>query len=559
MLTVALLALPRHAEGAANGVQVTIQAQPRFETESPRARGAGIEIEARLIDDTGAPLGGARVRVDITETAAPPPFEPCSAEARPSRRADTLVTGADGRLCVRVLDAKPSGVLALSYDGDGLHLAARAELALHAARSELALSFRAPSLELDLDQPLHRLELKYAGAAPDTHLSLELALHEPSHQTTLAGSEWLQTKDTLAFTLRSEDLGAPGPARLIARFPGSAEHLPTQAEAVALRVARVTLEGAVLGLDESGVDVEVTAHTRAGPPTSGSIQASIAGAPVATTSLVDGQGRLHLPRLTPLPRAVLLTYRADDAWWLPGAPLELELSGARAGSATARWPWLVMLMPIAYVCSRALQRPAPRKPPRRPRPHAPRPALASREPPTEPISGWLGTVRDAHEGTPVVGARVEAVLPSMRAAASAVRALTDAAGRFALPALPEPVGEGARLKVWAPLHTEVDRPLPPHGRVDIALISRRRSLLRRLVRWARSMGPPWHQATEPTPKEIVDVALRRGELATARWAEAVEVAAFGSTDVDEAHEAALRAREPAWQKPREASSRDHET
>jgi hypothetical protein len=44
----------------------------------------------------------------------------------------------------------------------------------------------------------------------------------------------------------------------------------------------------------------------------------------------------------------------------------------------------------------------------------------------------------------------------------------------------------------------------------------------------------------------VNVALRRGEPHTARWAEDVETAAFGSTEVDVSLEAALRGQEPAW-------------
>jgi hypothetical protein len=83
--------------------------------------------------------------------------------------------------------------------------------------------------------------------------------------------------------------------------------------------------------------------------------------------------------------------------------------------------------------------------------------------------------------------------------------------------------------------------------VALALTLRKRALLERLVRWARAAGPPWHRTAEPTPGEVADVALRRGDRETALWAEGIQNAAFAAADVEEHHEAALRAREPAWQ------------
>jgi hypothetical protein len=79
------------------------------------------------------------------------------------------------------------------------------------------------------------------------------------------------------------------------------------------------------------------------------------------------------------------------------------------------------------------------------------------------------------------------------------------------------------------------------------LTSRRRAVLRRLVRWARAPGSPWSRGGEPTPGEVAAVAARRGDPRTAHWAEGVQAAAFGGAPVDEAVEAALRAAEPAWQ------------
>jgi hypothetical protein len=156
-------------------------------------------------------------------------------------------------------------------------------------------------------------------------------------------------------------------------------------------------------------------------------------------------------------------------------------------------------------------------------------------------------VTDAHDGQPIAGARITALLPSLREDNLGVSAISDADGHFVLPPLRETIPEGAQLRVSSRFHSEQLRPLPPQGRVSVTLTSRKRALLERLVRWARSAGPPWYRSSEPTPGEVVDVALRRGDHETAHWAEGVQSAAFAGADVEEHHEAALREQEPGWQ------------
>jgi hypothetical protein len=332
----------------------------------------------------------------------------------------------------------------------------------------------------------------------------------------------------------------------VARYLGSALAAPAQAEIVALRVASVALSAEVVALRSGGAELRVRAQTSAGPP-SGWIEASEAGELVGASALSEGTTQLQVTTRSPLPVTLSLRYRADDPWWLPTEPIELILA-APASEAPARWPWLLLLTPIGYVCLRALQRPAQRqaKPSRR---RKAAPALGLRAATELETAGWRGRVTDAHDGLPIVGARVEALLPTLRATTNGPVAMTDASGQFELPALLHALPEGARLYVTAPLHTEVERPLPPQGRVDIVLMSRRRNLLRRLVRWARSLGPPWARSTggEPTPADIAGVALRRGELKTARWAESIQAAAFSDVEVDQTLEASLRAQEPSWQ------------
>jgi len=73
--------------------------------------------------------------------------------------------------------------------------------------------------------------------------------------------------------------------------------------------------------------------------------------------------------------------------------------------------------------------------------------------------------------------------------------------------------------------------LPVAGELEIALVSRRRKLLERLVQWARRRGPPFDARPEPTPAQVRRAA-ESAMPAAAEWASAIERAAFDRDDVD---------------------------
>jgi hypothetical protein len=543
------------APPAEQPVRVTIQAQPRFDgAHASRLAGAdpSIEVSAALVGDTGAPIVGADVSMALANGERGANIQPCSPgpPARTTQRETSLQTGEGGLLCVRVSGASSDNSLRLRFAGDDVHLSVTASIPLQPAPAPSSLSFDAPSLELDLDQPSLKLRLSLLPSSDERIPEIDLELVDGGRTTPLQTSGWNRSDGTLWFSIDTEQLGTPGPARLVARMaprPGTLEP-PARAEAIALRVATVRL-GAELSTDDSGARVvQVRAETRApGPTPSGWVEATHDGEPeaVAAAPLVQGSARLALGE-SRTSGDITLNYHSDDPWWLPGEPLVLSID-EEAPRAPRRWPWLALLAPIGYVCLRSLQRPAQRKserrPPPKPRTRAPGLAVDA----SAPLSGWVGSVSDAHDGQPIVGARVQVLLPSFRdSEPSALTAVADARGAFQLPALQHPLPEGARLRVWAPLHSEVERPLPPQGRVSITLTSRRRAVLRRLIRWARALGAPWARGGEPTPGEIADIAVRRGDPRTARWAESIQAAAFGRAPVDEALEAALREAEPTW-------------
>jgi len=101
-------------------------------------------------------------------------------------------------------------------------------------------------------------------------------------------------------------------------------------------------------------------------------------------------------------------------------------------------------------------------------------------------------------------------------------------GRFELRAAS--VGEFDELVVEGLLHAELRQPVPPCGELDISLVLRKRKLIDRLVTWAKKRGRPFDAAPEPTPGHVRRAA--GADFGTARWADAVEKAAYGGDDVD---------------------------
>jgi hypothetical protein len=535
-----LCAAARNTEDAP---KVTVQALPRFEELRCLDSSGQLEVRGRLLDDVGMPL--ADVPIELARgSGASVQATPCGAARG---RSHPLRTDATGEICVALPKAHASGSLTLRFAGDSLHLPAEGELALEPHAKTLRLAFDSPSLELDLDQPEQRLTLQLSsdGTAADGALpTVAVQLEEAGRLRPVPTRDWSRAGNSLSFSVDSSDLGAPGPARLLAQVEGAA-----QAEAVALRSTSVRLERAsvTVGADSETVELQIAAQSRAGAPTSGWVEVSLDEQVLASSPLVNGVASLQAPLAAAASTPWLARYHSDDPWWQPGAPLPIDVTSPTEREP-ARWPWLVLLAPVGYVCVRALQRPGFRKPPRIPRrsPTAsPATTLASAD--VAAPSGWSGTVRDAHDGRPISGARVTAALPSLLAEAGGASTVSDAYGHYVLPPLREPIPEGAQLLVASRLHSDFQRPLPPQGRVDVTLTSRRRALLGRLVRWARSAGPPWHRATEPTPGEIANVAVRRGDLDTARWAESVQAAAFDHSEVDDEREAAVQAVEPPWQ------------
>jgi hypothetical protein len=157
-------------------------------------------------------------------------------------------------------------------------------------------------------------------------------------------------------------------------------------------------------------------------------------------------------------------------------------------------------------------------------------------------------VTDAHDGTPVVGARVSLLIPAFDGEGVAATTTTTEDGSFALRALSADRPAGARLRVSAPHHATLTEPLPRDGVLSISVVARRRALIERLVNWARQAGRPWSRGPEPTPLALARVARGEKRQDVEIWATAINEAAFGHAPPDELHDDALLRGEPPIQR-----------
>jgi hypothetical protein len=152
-------------------------------------------------------------------------------------------------------------------------------------------------------------------------------------------------------------------------------------------------------------------------------------------------------------------------------------------------------------------------------------------------------VVDAHDRVPLVGALVFVVsrdfLGERRLAQT--RSGDDGSFAFDLTLAWSPV---LTLVVEASLHTTLKQNLPKPGRLSVALVSRRRALLDRLVAMANAAGGGWiPNVGEPTPGHIVSAANIEQRRDVEQWARSVEGAAFGPIAVDATVEAEVSALE----------------
>lgn len=543
-LPILMLAMAAIATPAAGAPTLKVHGAIRFDAHAARRHGR-LVVEGRTLDDAGAAVARVGLRVGVARSGSPVP-SPETTTCSPSPTPANPVSDEAGRFCFEL--ALPLGAYEVSLEAPGTALLAEArqtfavDLAKRAARLRFdpepgvvlldGFSGTVEVLaELDEDEPA-------AGAGLELELSTE-AGPTLARATTSAGGR-------ATFAVAPESLGPPGRGALIVRFAGDAATMAAErAQPIERRaVVVLTPPASARGAPEDGIPLAVMAHTRFGATPTGTVEALVGGATVGAASVVGGRADL-VAVFAPEGAAhasVVVRYVPDEPFYVAGAPANVRVE-VRAPSSLRQAPLVLgALAAFAWVLAgRAARKRRTMTPAREVRADtAGTPRMELVAPSARGVRGWSGRVVDAHEGVPLAGARVAIERPGMVGAETLASAFTDGDGLFALDAAGSTAG--ATLTAEGPLHAGLTRPLPVPGRVEIALVSRKRKLLDRLVAWARRRGPPFDARPEPTPG---DVGRAAGEgRPEKRWADAVERAAFDDAEVDARREKEVRDLEP---------------
>lgn len=529
----------------------------RFEASAMAAGGRTLVV-GTLVDDTGRPVSEGLVHLrgmsaDGTAAALPRP-EACAG----SSEAGTLGPGSDsgtpslrsdraGRFCATFVSDVPAIELRFhdprGFFDDGVH-----KLIAEATRQGIELRFVPSLTTLDLQREAQRIEV--AVRAPSPLFTASAPLPIALYAVTARGEELLAqgtcpTGASTGLTFASSRIKAPGPLELAVRFAGSDGLQPAEARIRLVATTRVqlALSRTPERADPSeGIAIDVALGSSAGAVTSGSVEARLGGQTVGISRVDRGSAHVVARFVRRGARAELeLRYLPSEPWWVAGHPLAVTAELAPRGRFGS-WLWLVAITALALWLVRGWRRPprVPRAPSVLGEPRRPPAAAVVVVEADQSFAGWRGNVSDAHETTPVAGAEVSLFGPPPERALL-VRTTTDAEGHFELPG-----ADGADLVFSAssPWHSEFTCPAPPHGRLRVDLVSRRRNLLTRLVRWAERRGPMGRGLGEPTPAEVVRQARRSKRPDVAEWAGAVEQTAFGPAPVDDQVESQVLSREP---------------
>jgi hypothetical protein len=515
-----------------------VSGKASFESEAQR-RGDTFQVTATLSDEVGRPLPNAEVRLRAEQPAGAPTLRRCGDPRAGSGTELVVLTDKLGRVCVEATGIT-FGAVELSYqDPRGYIERATARVRLpEDVRAAYEVGFDPPVTTLPLDQPVQEVALVAralgAGSAP-AGAELVLSMGADGVERELGRTALDGLAETHRLTLTSGTFERPGPARLVGRLMSRSGDELAKAMLPVLRSVTVRLSvgaGAPIGV-QPGSALTVRVESALGATPAGVVEARSLGRSVAAARVSGGAATLTIPAdgSVDLGSSLTLEYVGAGPGWLSGPAVELRVLPASASYARyVLWVLAAAFAALAVVLGW-----------RRP----PRPRPVTEPPPRVPASvevlesfgasgGYQGSVRDAHEGFAITPAVVRFIGDSPnRPVLFEARTSTDGTFHVAASSFPP----GTRVEVTAPLHATLLAPLPGPGVLKLSLVSRRRALLERLVRWAERRGKPWTRAQgEPTPAHIAEVAAQEAEPNVERWARRLEHLAFGPSPPDAASE-----------------------
>lgn len=523
-----------------------------------------VTLRGQIADDVGASLGKATVRIEAVDAdgrvAHLPAGAPCSLDDAASVRTDgdtyVVTTSERGDFCVK----KPGDAKGLTFHARfvGNNFFDETETKTSPApaseqRARTLLRFESPPTEIDLERESVNVvvSLKIDRADADRLAALG-AMRREGLAVSLEderGGELAKATTggdgRARFELKAKDLASPGNGELRARFAGDGPLAPSTISVPVMRSAVVHLSATdpERGDPEAGIPIDVVAGSDHGVVDGGIVEALIGTDSVGSGNVVKGKARVVVSFAAghrgEVP--VTLRYISGAPFWRPGREIQVVLGVA----GPSLWRHLLLGGLVAALTGWIVAK-------WRRSPETMRPESASLPPPSgrpeivvvdrpSGIRGWKGTVTDAHDGFPIAGARLRVVSVGFDGERTLAEVTTDETGAFSLDA---EAPEGARLVVEGDLHATYQQALPPPSLIRVALVTRRRAVLDRLVKWARSRGGAFDGAKEPTPGHVRRVASRTAASDVEAWARRVEHVAFGPDPVTRAVEDEVQHAEP---------------
>ncbi len=565
------------ARGAAAApTRIRLRGSAHIDAHGARSEGEELVLRGVLQDDAAAPLPREPIMLSVARASAPGQVvtlgdgaraprscAPGGHDVRPAEGSALAVTTDDaGRFCVRVPLAVDRYVAHVVWGGSTLVDGAKVDVPIDMSRRALTLRF----------EPEPRIVWVSADGArrgvPPTSVEAVAMIEDDGATTPGAGLALALTNERGAllasghagatghvrFAIDPTAAGPAGRGELRVSFAGNADTASTTHVSEIERHVRVELalaqpeSGAgtepdrlAPGSPDEGVAFVVAVRSPSGDVPNGSVEARVGTMLVGAANVERGRASVVVTfaaeaRGSAPPAAgndvpIVLRYAPVAPWYEPGDELTVTLP-VRGPSPWRQAPLVLAGLAVIawFVVGRAPRKAEPASTARRPKPISRGEAkveivrLAK-----DPRTGWSGRIVDAHDAEPVQDARITITRPAFGSAEVVAEALSGADGRFELGADARAVA-GDELVVTAPLHATLRRPAPPSGELDVALVLRKRALLARLVAWARQRGRPFDTRPEPTPGHVRRQAGNDFNLA--RWADAVERAAFGGDAVD---------------------------
>jgi len=512
-----------------------------------------LELRGQLTDDARAPLAQQWVELSVegglvlTDARAcpEPQVNVAPLEGEPGKQVETA---AGGVFCLRWAQPPAKGSITLSYRGDKYHGGTELQVSFDRSKPQrlaTTLRFDPRPLVMDLDKD----QLVVSGV-------LDLAL-TTVHASRRDRAVRLLDEDGKAIAdgktagdgrvrllVDPNALGEPGSGKLKLEFAGDDALAPSSDEQPVTRrtTVRMRLAGDVEPADAGDTaEVALELDTKRGPVKDGVVEALLGGNSLGSATVVDGKANLVVLLDPKLEEEAILSVRYLPAspFYKPGSVLTVEVPIAPPSLALRIALSLVVLAAAVWITL------SWRRSKHTPTLRGDRPALTPGVHVVKASDGgrtWIGAVLDAHDGRPIADAMVRVRAPTLEVDDTVLELRTDAHGAFSFELEARP--DGAELAAEAQYHAEERRPLPPAGELRIALITRRRALLRRFVQWAQFRGVPYDRKPEPTPEQVVAVARQQQRPEVVDWARAVEEVAFGPDQVDAGRDAELRDLEP---------------